>query len=239
MEKVKVLIVEDQSLIAHDIAGKLSNHDMEVAQICPSGERAIEVVEKLSPDLILMDIQLAGALDGISTAKFIREKIDIPIIFLSDYTDQATVNRAKQTFPANYLSKPFNETDLIRAIDLALYNAKANKGSSPKSEARKYVFLKDNFLYKKVAYDEIVLLKAERAYCTLITDKASFTFSKSMNKIAEQLDHPNLFRIHRSYIININKITAINGNLISLGEHTADLSKELREEFLNKIKFIK
>lgn len=240
MEKIKVLVVEDQSLIAQDIVGKLNRHEIDVVEVCPSGEKALEVVEEKPADLILMDIQLAGALDGISTAKLISEKADLPIIFLSDYTDQPTVDRAKKTFPANYLSKPFNESDLIRAIELAFHNANAADKSHDKiKEKKEYVFLKDNYIFKKVAYRDIVMLKADRAYCTLITDTSSFTFSKSMNKIAEQLDHPDLFRVHRSYIININKITAINGNLISLGKYKADLSKDLRDEFMARMKFIK
>jgi len=107
MEQIKVLIVEDKLLIAEDIAAKLRKHNLDVIGIHDRGEDALAGLDEGLPDLILMDINLAGELDGIETARRIQEKHVIPIIYLSDYTDSNTVNRAKQTLPANFLSKPF------------------------------------------------------------------------------------------------------------------------------------
>src|SRR4051812_48706826 len=107
MEKISVMIVEDLSLVAEDIASKLNKHDMDVTGIYNNAEEAIQSLEERIPDLILMDIQLAGALDGISAAQIINEKYSIPIIYLSDYEDQPTLERAKKTLPANYFGKPF------------------------------------------------------------------------------------------------------------------------------------
>jgi chemotaxis response regulator CheB len=97
MEKIKVLIVEDKLLIAEDVAARLEKHSMEVVAICSSGEEAIEKAKNKNPDLILMDIELAGAMDGISAAQSILQHQFIPVIYLSDYTDNKTLERAKKT----------------------------------------------------------------------------------------------------------------------------------------------
>ena len=126
-KKIKVLLVEDELLIAQDLKARLEDHEFEVMAICRSGEDALTEVRMKAPDLILMDIHLDGELDGIETATQIVERYDIPIIYLSDHTDQETVDRAKQTFPANYLSKPYKGNDLLRALELAFANAKHQK----------------------------------------------------------------------------------------------------------------
>ena len=119
MSKIKVLVVEDSALIAEDIAYKLGKHHFEVMEIFDKGEDALEFLKKNEPDLVLLDIKLAGALDGISTGYIIQNNYTLPIIYLSDLADAETLHRAKQTRPSNYLTKPFNEADLVRAIDLA------------------------------------------------------------------------------------------------------------------------
>ena len=239
MQKIKILVVEDNSLIAINIAEVLKQHDFEVTNICRSGIDAIDKAEKDEPDLVLMDIRLSGEMDGIEAGKVIRNTQQIPIIFLSDFTDSKTVDRAKKILPANYLSKPFNEVDLIRAIELAFYNAKEQKKKYAGSNPDQYIFLKEGFKFIKVRYDDIIMLKAERAYCTLVTEDQTFTFSKSMNKIEDQLDHDKLYRVHRSFVINMDKITELTGNIIHLGQHRAELSKNHRDDFLARLRLIK
>src|SRR5688500_7278234 len=127
MVKIKVLIVEDKLLVAEGISTILTKNDMEVVQICDTGEEALLLAESNTPDLILMDIELAGALDGISTAQMIQQKRAIPVIYLTEFTDDRTVARAFKTLPKNYLAKPFREDDLIRAINLAFTTANAEQ----------------------------------------------------------------------------------------------------------------
>jgi DNA-binding NarL/FixJ family response regulator len=168
MEKIKVLIVEDKLLIAEDIAARLQKHSMEVVAVCNSGEEAIEMTKRKNPDLILMDIELAGAMDGISAAHSILLHHSVPVIYLSDYTDNKTLERAKKTQPANYLTKPFNEADLIRAIDLAFNNARHIPSAG--SRLSKSIFLRtESQVYIKLDLQEILYLEADRSYCKVIT----------------------------------------------------------------------
>lgn len=240
MENIKVLIVEDQSLIAASIASTLKQHALEVVAISDSGEEAIEKVDEVKPDLILMDIELSGALDGIATAKFIQDKYDIPIIYLSDYTDQKTVDRAKKTMPANYLSKPFLAPDLIRAIDIAFHNTNYAVKSNAKPVLKDRIFLRtDNQSFIKLDYDSILYLQADRAYCCVATTEKNYKLSTNMKHIHEQLDNHQFVKVHRSFVVNINKITSLEGNTLHLGANVVQMSVEFKDDLLERLKLVR
>ncbi|MBN2206530.1 MAG: diguanylate cyclase [Candidatus Aminicenantes bacterium] len=121
MPKTRILIVEDESLVARDIQAMVLNLGFAVAGVAASGELALKKVEEAPPDLVLMDIVLKGSLDGIATAAAIRRRHDVPVIYLTAYADEATINRAKLTEPFGYLLKPFEERELQTTIEMALY----------------------------------------------------------------------------------------------------------------------
>lgn len=124
MEKIKILVVEDESIIAADIAMSLQGMGYEVIPTVSSGNKAIMKIEENRPDLILMDIVIKGEMDGIETAEQIGEQFQIPIIFLTAYADKKTLERAKKTGPFGYITKPFEEVDLRVAVEIGLYKAK-------------------------------------------------------------------------------------------------------------------
>ncbi len=119
--KKKIIIVEDKSIVSHDIKRRLEVLGYEVPGIAPSGEKAVELVKEHSPDLILMDIQLQGEMDGIEAANLIRKELDIPIIYLTAFSDEATLKRAMITDPYAYIIKPFEPRELQISIEIALY----------------------------------------------------------------------------------------------------------------------
>jgi DNA-binding LytR/AlgR family response regulator len=238
MEKIKVLIVEDKLLIAEDIASRLEKHAMEVVAICSSGEEAIEKAKNKNPDLILMDIELSGAMDGISTAQTILQQQSVPVIYLSDYTDKKTLDRAKKTQPANYLTKPFHEADLIRAIDLAFSNTRNTPVTS--NRLSRPIFLRtESQVYIKLDLSEILYLEADRSYCKVITETRTFTLSTSMNNVYEQLNHDDFVKVHRSHIVNVSQITSLDGNGIRIGETVIQMSKEYRDDLMRLLKIIR
>lgn len=240
MDTIQVLIVEDKTLVAGSIATMLEKHNLTVAGSCRSGEEAIKFCEQMKPDLVLMDIELAGAMDGISTAEIIHQRIDIPIIYLSEYTDTKTVSRAKKTLPANYLSKPFQEVDLIRAIDIAFHHYKVTQQERSNPLLDGFIFVRtDNQSYQKLAYSDILYLQADRAYCHIVTEKSTLILSTSMNHIHEQLGQKIFIKVHRSYVVNINKITAIEGRQIHIGKHRIQMNEESHHELLTRLKLIK
>ncbi|MEG4319199.1 MULTISPECIES: response regulator [unclassified Microcoleus] len=121
MNPIKVLVVEDEIIVAQDIAGRLKRLGYAVTATVASGEEAIEKVAENPPDIVLMDIVLKGDMDGVTAAEQIRTKIDVPTVFLTAYADEKTLQRAKLTDPFGYIIKPFQQNDLRVAIEIALH----------------------------------------------------------------------------------------------------------------------
>ncbi len=122
--ETKILIVEDEAIVSLHLKRSLENLGYKVSDTVGSGEKALNLLSEETPDLILMDIMLDGKLDGISTSEQIKSKHKVPIVYLSAYSDNKTLNRAKLTEPSGYLTKPFKDQDLKTTIELALYNFK-------------------------------------------------------------------------------------------------------------------
>jgi CheY-like chemotaxis protein len=123
MAQIKVMIVEDELITAEAIAILLKKLNYDPIAIVASGEEAISKIKTLNLDLILMDIILAGSMDGIETAQYINTNYNIPIIFITAYGDKKTLDRAKLSEPYGYIVKPItNEDDLLPTIELAIYN---------------------------------------------------------------------------------------------------------------------
>jgi len=127
MSHATILIVEDEAIVAADLANKLRQLGYEVAGIAAQGRQAVEMALSLYPQLILMDIVLEGPLDGIEAAEAIRDRQDVPIIYLTAHSDSATLARAKLTGPFGYILKPFEERDLATQIELALFKHQAER----------------------------------------------------------------------------------------------------------------
>lgn len=127
MEKVRILIVEDERLVAQDIKLTLERMGYEALSPAATGKDALRSAAQNQPALVLMDIRLAGKMDGITAAKKIITKHDIPVIYLTAYADEETLARAKETSPYGYIIKPFDEHSLYLNIEIALNKHKANK----------------------------------------------------------------------------------------------------------------
>ena len=121
IERAKILIVEDESIVAEDLKEVLEKKGYIVPGTVSSGEEALEVVSISHPDLILMDISLSGKLDGIETAKRIHEKYNIPVIYLTSYSSEGYIESAKQTDPYGYIVKPFDPPSIATTIEIALH----------------------------------------------------------------------------------------------------------------------
>lgn len=127
MSKATLLIVEDEAIVAADLASKLGRLGYQISGTTGLGEEAITMARDWRPDLVLMDIRLSGALDGIETAQMLRQKFDLPVIFLTAHSDRATLERAKLTEPFGYLLKPFDQFSLETHIEMALYKHRAER----------------------------------------------------------------------------------------------------------------
>jgi two-component system cell cycle sensor histidine kinase/response regulator CckA len=127
MSQVRILVVEDESVVAKDIQWSLKSLGYSICAWASSGEEALEKVEALKPDLVLMDIVLKGGVDGVEAAERIRTNFDIPVVYLTAYADEHTLQRAKVTEPFGYILKPFEERELHTTIEVALYKHKMER----------------------------------------------------------------------------------------------------------------
>lgn len=116
MNPLKVLVVEDENIIALDIQSTLKRFGFDVCGVVSTGEESIESAIRTNPDIILMDIKLRGKMDGIYAAKKIQSKSNVPVIYLTAYGDESTLNRVDRTKPFGYINKPFEETELHSEI---------------------------------------------------------------------------------------------------------------------------
>ncbi len=197
MEKSKVLIVEDEWIIANDIKTSLQELGYNIVSQVSSGEDAIKQAKSKKPDLVLMDIVLQGKMNGIDAARQIISQLAIPVVFLTAYADSNIINKAKETSAHGYLVKPFNDRELQATIELALYKNKADK-KILESENRLFTTLKS-------ISDAVIS-----------TDKEGFVMF--MNPVAESLTGWNQQEIegkHLEEILNI-KISKVNRNTPNL-----------------------
>jgi len=136
MVEARIIVVEDEAIVAMDVAATLRRFGYDVAAVVDSGPAAIDAATRAAPDLILMDIRLGGPMDGIEAARKIREHLDLPVVFLTAHADEATVERSSDAAPYGYVLKPFDEGELRRAVELALNRHRAEHDVLWESEER-------------------------------------------------------------------------------------------------------
>lgn len=220
MEKKKIFVVEDESIVSLEIQSRLKSLGYIVSGSASSGDEAIRKIIDLKPDLILMDVQIKGEMDGIETASEVKKIYDVPIIFLTAYADPATIQRAKITDPFGYIVKPFEERELQINIEIALY----------KDHTQKLLREKDKWLS--------TILKSI-GDAVIATDRSGKV--KFMNRIAEHLtgySKEEAINNHLDTIFKIrNEITKepVNnpvkkvletGEIVGLANHTELISKD-------------
>ncbi len=152
MEKANIIIVEDESIVAMDIKYRLELMGYSVVATVSSGEEAVNKITELTPDLVLMDVVLKGQMDGIAVAEAIRQFFDVPVIYLTAYGDDKTLERAKITEPYGYILKPFDGRELYTTIEMALYKSKMQKELKASEEKyRRLVNTLPNVVFKGYA----------------------------------------------------------------------------------------
>lgn len=206
MKPARIMIVEDDAITARSIEGMLKRSGYVVPAIASSGKEAIQKVDKTDPDLVLMDIRLRGEIDGIEAAEEIRTRFGIPVVFLTAYADDETLERAKTTEPYGYVVKPFRQTELNAAIQIAL--SKNKMGQKVKESEKKYRRLFENmregFAHCKMLLDEnnqpvdFAYLDVNDSFQKLTGLKKETVIGKKVTEVIPGIKdlHPELFDIY-------------------------------------------
>ncbi|MCB0505239.1 MAG: response regulator [Cyclobacteriaceae bacterium] len=236
----RILIIEDDFVVATNVSSILKTGGYEVILVCDTGEEAVEFLRKEKVDLAIIDINLAGVLDGIQTANILADRFKVPFIFLTANDTMEAVEKALVTRPAAYLAKPFNPVTLASTVKVALYN-KENQSSGHDEQFmfggtdKDFFFVKTSNKLLKIKYKEVMWVEASDIYCHVKVKDKRYLLGHSLKHV-EEVFPPNSFqRIHRSYIVNIHKIDAIETGRIILGTHSIPIGKTYKDTLLKKL----
>ena len=240
MRTIKVLIVEDEMIVAKDISYYLEELGCEVCGLLMEGEQVLPFLEKEVPDIILMDIMLKGKLDGVSTVHLLRKHYTIPIIYLTANTDDQSFEMAKATKPFAFIEKPFKKKILKRTFELLIEQISNESESDTDAFILKdRVFVRENNnTMVKINLEDILYIEADRAYCQIATSEKTYLITSSLGNLEPKLSSPFLMRVHRSYLVNLQQIDRIEENSITIGSKNITVSRSYWKDFLNRVKII-
>ncbi len=248
--KTNIIIVEDESIVAKDIQNSLKKLGYNVLGTASTGDAALELAEQQVPDLFLLDIMLKGDKSGIDVAAIVKEKYNVPVVFLTAYADASTFGKAKETEPYGYIIKPFKEIDLQTSIEMALFKHK--KTAEIKKERdflyklvenkdnSGILFIKANSKLIKLKTTDIIFVEALKDYVTINTSNTRYTIHSTMKDIFSKLPSSEFIRVHRSFIVRIDKIASIDFPNLTLEEDKKQvpIGGSYKDELYERLNFL-
>lgn len=242
MDRPRILIVEDELIIAEDLKDILEVLGYEVIGIAISAREAMQFLEEKPVDLALLDIKIKGGKDGIELAKEIREQFRIPFVFLTSHVDSVTLGRAKETHPYGYLVKPFHEKDIHATLEVALSNF---AGENEKKEIQEdtagmmlsdSLFVRNNGMLVKVKFNDINYFEADGNYSQVYTRDKKYVIRAILKDLEVKLNQNQFARIHKSYLINLEAIDAIDNQSVHISGKEIPISRSQYTWLVNQIK---
>ncbi len=246
---LRILIVEDDLFMATDIEESLVKAGYIISGKANSYETAVHSMKQSQPDLVLVDIALDGPADGIVTVKELMRIKWVPVIYLTGNSETDTFNRAKSTFPAAFLHKPFRVREVSAQIELAMHNFYAGTiAGAP--DLPDHTFLPTGSGYIRVIKSEIRFLKADRSNSELFLTLAGFqriflakpyqpiTISLNLGKLLPYLS-PDFYQLSRSLVINLSQLDRIESNLLYIDSYKITIPEGARKPLLDRLKVIK
>lgn len=238
---VHILIAEDDFVIATDLSASLEALGYRVQAKVETGEAALEAVGRRTPDLCMLDIELAGEIDGVEVGRRLRASHpDVPFIYLTAQTDQETIDRAKVTEPSAYLVKPFDEQTLRTSIEMALYKhatQTAQQAAKPEESfaSADSVFFKVKKRLEKIRFEEVLWVEASDIYAVIRTEKSRFIVSHPLKALEGKFPSERFMRVHRSYLVPLDKIEAIEDNNLLIGGEYVPVGKTYKDALLQRL----
>ncbi len=248
---MNLLVVEDEAILAMTLCDHLEAEGYCVVGIANNGVKAIDLFQHNQVDLLLCDINIKGEFDGIETARRINAIQNVPVIYLTAYSDADTVSRAKQTFPAAYLTKPYDIINLRLAIEIALNNGNRDSHASPAPtstvveqlanpremilKSGQHIFIRQGYQFVKINLSDIHVLVAEDIYTTFVTATKKYSLRMSLTTVLDKLDYPKVVRVHRSYAVNTLLVDTFDENEIRIAERLVPLGRHFKEQFIQSL----
>ncbi len=226
MRKLNVFIAEDDVFISEELKDMLEDMNYSVVGIGYDYTSSIEIIGRSEIDVAILDIKMHGKDQGFQIAEFIKRNKNIPIIFLTSFSDQMTVEEAIQYDPRGYIVKPFNQRDLYTTLEVV--KLQLNAHIPP-------FIIKSGHEQVLVDPSEIRYIKADDKYIEIYTTENRYVERNSLNSFMMRLKNTSFIRLHRSFIVNTNFIDKITNNTVIIGQEVIPLSRKYKEEFLNQM----
>ena len=237
----RILIVEDEPFIAENLQEMLSIFGHDNTEIANSANQAIKAIKISRPDLVLLDVKIKGDQDGIELGGIIKEQYKLPFVYITSYSDKETVNRAKHTQPLGFIVKPFTKDDVYAAIEVALFNKNRNAAkvtsnvlasAHPTTYNNDSIFIKKKGMLEKVKYDDLLWIKAAGNHITVkVDDGREYTIRKSLKDISDKLPKDRFLRVHKSFVVLVDAVTAIDTSFVYLGDKQIPIGRSYYNAF--------
>lgn len=228
-ENLNILLVEDNVIIADDLQIILEGFGYTIVGNVISYEDAVDVLKNKEVDLALIDINLATKKSGIDLAEYINEIYKFPFIFLTSNSDIETIKKASKEKPNAYLVKPFDRNNIHASIELAVENF----NNSNKKINEENIFVKKNNLYHKVSIENISYIKSDNVYLEIYCkEQKKYIHRSTLKGFINKLPN-NFYKCHKSYIINLDLVTAFNNRHVIVNGNQIPVSSEFKA-FLKK-----
>jgi two-component system LytT family response regulator len=248
MDKINVLIIEDVLDESEALSNVLLANNYNLIGIASTYNEALNLFYDNKVDIVIIDVFLNNNPEGIVFAETINvvPGASKPFVFLTSSNDRQIFERAKLTRPFSFLMKPFNELEILYAIELAVekFHNQSNVFLSEEENtviSEEYLFVKKGKSLKKVLISDIIYIEVEERYCNVITEKEKFVIQISLTKILNFLDKNIFYRTHRNFIINTHKINEVilSDNLILLEGNNKALLSDNYKDFINHFQILK
>lgn len=237
----KILILEDQLIIAEDTADMLQEAGYEVVGIAVSYEEATALIRQQKPDLAILDINVLGEKTGVDVGQYINAYNPIPFIYLTSHSDKETLTGVISTKPSAFLMKPFLRKNLLASIEIALQNfslPQQTEQSTPQEEGvviNDHLVFKDGYKYLKLSYKDILYFHSDGNYVDIKTITKRYSLRSSMKKMESQLPAQLFFRCHKQYLINLSKVKEVSTAGVVIGDEVVSLGREQKAGLLEAI----
>ncbi|MBN2777620.1 MAG: response regulator [Bacteroidales bacterium] len=241
--KTNVLIVEDEFSIALDIEMRLKKMNYNVVGIANSYKDSLSILLENKIDVALLDINLNSSKSGIDIAEIINDKFDIPILFITAYSDSKTFSQALSVKPMGFITKPFKDEDLNHNIQLAITNFSKRIIDDTKETMQDFtlennnLFIKDKGIYKKIRLEEIYWAEAMDNYTIIHTKTNKYIVSAFLKDVITKLGS-NFLRIHRSHAVALDKISSIEDNLVYIDKTMLIVSQTYKQDLLKRLNIL-
>lgn len=238
-----ILIVEDDPLFASNIEMQVDQLGHTLVGVADRSDEALQLMANEQVDLVLMDVNIRGSYDGIELTRMIKEQYDVPVLFITANHDDLTFNRASRSNPAGFILKPFTDLQLKRAIQLALQSTPSSLSKDDDDRVKwenGELFVRKNQQIHRLSIHDILYLEADGRYCRIHTDEQMFLVRKPMKELLESMNSNDFQRSHRSYVVNMKKVTSVDleNDTLVLGRREVPLSQREKERLLERLNWI-